>query len=44
LQANALLLASGIEFSSASGIACQRQLIQGVSLKNSYIYERQKIY
>jgi hypothetical protein len=32
LQANALLLASGIEFSPASGIACQGQLIQGVSL------------
>ena len=33
LQANALLLASGVEFSSTSGIAGQGQLIQGVSLK-----------
>ncbi len=44
LQANALLLASGIEFSPASGIACQGQLIQKVSLENDYIYERQTIY
>jgi hypothetical protein len=37
LQANALLLASGIEFSPTSGIACQRQLIQRVSLKKNYL-------